>query len=67
MLSLGSVLLLQLGDVEEAAVGSMEQGNTAGQVGAHDPVLSVTRHHGTDHQTELAAGPVDMKKEYGRE
>lgn len=67
VLALGDVFLLELGDMEEASVGGVEQRNTAGNIGTHDPVLAVTGHQGTDHETELANEPVQVKKNNCRE
>lgn len=67
MLALGNIFLLKLGDMKETSVGSVEQGNAARQVGAHDPVLGVTGKHGANHDTELTDEPVQVKKGNGRE
>jgi hypothetical protein len=56
------IFLLTLRDVQKPAVRGVKEGNTARQVGAHDPVLSVSRHDGTDHRSELDRRPVNMKQ-----
>lgn len=61
------VLLLKLGDVKEATVGSVEQSNTTRQIGTHDPELDISRHEVTDQETELNTPAIQVKEKDGRE
>lgn len=61
------VLLLHLRDMQEVTVGGVEQGQTTGQIDAHDPELHVAGHDGPDHDGNLAGNPVQMKKTDSRE
>lgn len=67
MLALRGVFLLELGDMKETSVGSVEQSDPTWKIETHHPVLGVTWHHGTDHKTELTDEPVQVKKGNGRE
>lgn len=59
--------LLGLGDVEEAVIGGVEEGDTQGQPGAHDPVLCVSGRDGPRHVAKLDRDPVHVEEEDGGE
>lgn len=56
---------MDLGDVEEPAVGGVEHGDAERQVGAHDPVFAVARGQGADHVAELDGEEVQVKQHHG--
>lgn len=61
------VLLLHLRNMQEVAVGGVEQGQTTGEIDAHDPELHVAGHDGPDHDGNLAGNPVQMQKADSRQ
>ena len=64
-------LLLQLGDVKETCVGSMEEGNPQREPYAHEEVLDVVRENSWDRPAngicDLRKNPVRMKECNGSE
>lgn len=64
-------LLLQLGNVKETVVRSVEQGDAQWKVDAHAEVLNVIgknhMHSSADRIGDLAEDPIHMEKSNGRE
>ena len=61
------VLLLRPGNVQEATVGGVEEGDAKGQVDAHDPILGLRRREGPEDVPELHGYPIQVQESDGRQ